>query len=228
MDGLFDRNRDFDETLVRNIVSLREPQELFDDLLDDPLEREVLIAAEMRIKSDASPGIIPRGFHYSTAIGYPFTTEPFMASRYGDGRYPVWYGSQDLDTTIHETAWHMKNELLSIEGLNEVVTRERAIYHVDCRALLLDLTAKSQEYPGLIENDYSFSQQIGRRVQGEGHPGLLAPSARKSDGTNAVIFREDVLNNARIQCYLTYLFDPAHTLMRVERTPGTTYLTIDY
>jgi hypothetical protein len=228
MDGLFDRNRDFDETVVRNIVSLRKSQNLFDDLIDSREEYEILIAAEKRIKTDAAPGVIARGFHYSTAIEYPFKTEYFMASRYGDGTYPVWYGSLDLHTTIYETAWHMRNELLSIEGLDEVVMRERAVYHIDCRAVLIDLAEKTPEHPGLIDCDYSFAQQVGRRVQGEGHPGLLAPSARKPDGTNVVIFRQDVLDNPRIQYYLSYFFDPAQTQMRIERSPGTTFLNISY
>ncbi|MEJ2529715.1 MAG: RES family NAD+ phosphorylase [Gammaproteobacteria bacterium] len=226
MDGLFDRNQDFDQTVVRNIVSLRESQPLFADLVDTAEEHDVLIAAEMRIKSDSAPGIIARGFHYTTAIEYPFKTEHFMASRYGDGSYPVWYGSLDLATTIYETAWHMRSELLCIEGLDEVVVRERAIYHIECRALLIDLSAKAANYPGLIDNDYSFTQQVGRRVQGEGHPGLLAPSARKSDGINSVIFREDVLSNPRFQCSLTYFYNPADSQIKIERTPGTTLMTI--
>ena len=228
MDGLFDRNRDIDETLLRNIVSLRTSQDLFDDLIETPEERDVLVQAEMRIKGDISPGVIARGFHYTTAIGYPFTTQPFMLSRYGNGTYPVWYGSLDLDTTIHETAWHMHNELLAIDGLNEIVIRERAVYEVDCCAVLLDLTGKTTEYPALTDNDYAFTQQVGHRVQGEGHPGLLAPSARKMGGTNAVIFKEHVLDNPRNLCYLTYHFDPMNARMRVERTPGRAYITIDY
>lgn len=228
MDGLFDRNRELDQAVVRNIVSLRESQNLFDDLVDNPDEHELLIAVEMQIKSDAAPGIITRGFSYSKAIEYPFKTEPFMASRYSDGTYPVWYGSLDLDTTIHETAWHMKNELLCIEGLNEVVIRERAVYHVDCRALLIDISNKATDYPNLISNDYTFTQQIGARIQKEGHPGLLAPSARIVDGINTVIFREDVLSNPLLNCYLTYYFNPMESQLKVERTPGKTYLTISY
>jgi hypothetical protein len=228
MDGLFDRNRDFDQTVVRNIVSLRKSQDLFDDLVDTQEEHDLLIAAEMHIKADTPTDVISRGFHYSTAIEYPFKTEPFMASRYGDGTYPVWYGSLDLDSSIYETAWHIKNELLKIEGLNEVVIQERAIYHIDCRAVLIDLSDKAIKYPELIENDYSFPQQAGSRIQKEGHPGLLAPSARKTDGINTVIFREDVLNNPQINCYLTYFFDPSESKVKVERTPGTTLMTIAY
>lgn len=228
MDGLFDRNKDFDQTVVRNIVSLRKSQDLFDDLIDTTEEHDVLIAAEMHIKSDVGPGVIARGFHYSTAIEHPFKTEPFMSSRYGDGTYPVWYGSLDLDTTIYETAWHMRNELLCIEKLDEAVNRERAVYHIDCRALLIDLSNKTIEYPGLIANDYSFTQQVGHRVHREGHPGLLAPSARNTDGINTVIFREDVLGNPNIQCYLTYSFNPMESQIKIEREPGITLMTISY
>jgi len=228
MDGLFDRNRDFNDSIIRNIVSLRESQDLFDDLVDAQDEHDILIAAEMRIKSHAPPGMIQRGFHYSTAIEYPFKTEPFMASRYGDGSYPVWYGALDLETTIYETAWHFKNEILGIAAVDEAVIRERAVYYVDCKAVLIDISEKGYEYPDLIENDYGYCQQTGRRVQNEGHPGLLVPSARNRGGINAVIFRETVLDNPVLHCYLSYFFDPNQSEVRIERDPGTALTIISY
>lgn len=228
MDGLFEHTQDFNDEVLRNIVSLRVSQNLFDDLVDDADETNTLIAAEMRIKNDIEPGAIPRAFHYSTAIEYPFKTEPFMISRYGDGTYPIWYGSLELDTTIYETCWHMFNELSGIEGMNETVTRERAIYCVDCRALLFDLVSKRDDFPDLIAEHYTFTQQVGKRVQREGHPGLLTPSTRHPEGTNAVIFQQDILDNARLNCYLTYTYDPEQNRMSIEREPGNLYLEITY
>jgi len=41
----------------------------------------IATAAEMRVKEGLLSGIIKRGFHYTTAITYPFETEPYLASR---------------------------------------------------------------------------------------------------------------------------------------------------
>lgn len=228
MDGLFDNTQDFNDEALRNIVSLRVSQNLFDDLVDNEEETNTLIAVEMRIKSDLDPGPIPRAFHYSTAIEYPFTTEPFMSSRYGDGTYPIWYGSLAIDTTIHETCWHMFNELSGTEGIDETVIRERAIYSVNCRSLLFDLVSKKEDFPDLIADHYTFTQQVGKRIQQEGHPGLLTPSARDPEGINAVIFSQDALENARLNHYLTYIYDPEQNKISIEREPGNIYLEIEY
>ena len=121
----------------------------------------------------------------------------------------------------------MMREQLKIEGLNEVVYQERAVYDVHCAALLVDLSAKKLQHPALIANDYALTQQIGKRLQGEGHPGLIAPSARAA-GNNVVVFRKEVLSNPRIVCYLNYLFDPIECKTKVERQPGITLLEIKH
>src|SRR5689334_16560531 len=103
MQELFDKTQDFDGDVYRNIVSLRKPEHVFDDLTDDKNLMDLAVAAEMKVKQHIPAGKINRGFYYSAAINYPFETEPYMASRYSDGSFPVWYGSLDLITTVHET-----------------------------------------------------------------------------------------------------------------------------
>ncbi len=226
MQQLFEKSRDFDERLYRNIVSLRETEDLFDDLVGaDPSITDVAYATEMKIKESIPTGQIARSFHYTTAIGYPFTSEPFMASRYGDGTFPVWYGSLELETTIHETAYHMVRDIENVAGVDETVIRERAIFTVACQALLLDLGQKEKTHPNLVADSYAYTQEIGRRLHREGHPGLLAPSAR-CKGINAVILNEKVLNNPLNHCYLLYRYDPAQRHVEVERTVGEIMLTI--
>jgi len=220
MPSLFDKTSDFNDDLLRNIVSLRESIDLFSDLTDgDEFQGEVAIHAEMRIKSEIPTGLIQRGFYYTTAIGYPFETEPYLCSRYGNGMFGVWYGSLELDTTIHETAYHMIQEESRVEGARGPITRERAVYQVHCRAVLIDLRGKEREFSSLISNDYSLTHQIGERLHNEGHPGLLAPSAR-CDGTNLVSFSPSILSNPRNHCYLTYRCYPERQTVSVEREQG--------
>jgi hypothetical protein len=226
---IFSKSTDFNQDVYRNIVSLRESRDLFDDLTDgDPVLSSLAIEAEARVKENIPKGLIERGYHYSQAIGYPFETQHFMASRYGDGKFGVWYGSADrMETTIFESSFHMIQDESNIEGLNEIVVRERAVYLIHCEAILFDIVGKEKAFPQLVANDYSFTQAIGRRLSQEGHPGLLAPSAR-CKGINSVIFNPEVLDSPRHHCYLTYRLDPATRKVEVERQPGEILMVVDF
>jgi len=220
MPALYDVARDVSEDVYRNIVSLRTAQDLFDDLTaeDEELSRTA-VELEAHVKRNLPAGLINRGYAYSTAIGYPFETQPSMLSRFGDGTFGVWYGALEGETTIHETAYHMMKAELGVAGLDEIVVRERGVYWVFCNAVLFDLTGKCDAFPLLVARDYHFTQQAGRRMKTEGHPGLLARSAR-CRGTTAAIFNPAVLSNPRLAYYLTYAFDPASMTVKVERAPG--------
>lgn len=227
--SLFDRTRDFDGDAYRNIVSLRESEDLFSDLSDgDGYLSAVATAAEMKVKSGIPSGFLQRGFHYTTSITYPFEHEPYLRTRYGNGSFGVWYGALALDTTIHETAFHMVKEEAGIEGNHGPIIRERAVYLVRCRALLIDLIGKGKAFPGLVANDYGLTQQIGERLHKEGHPGLLAPSARHEGGINLVALTPNVLSNPRSFCYLTYSCDPVRRMATVERQPGEILTTLRF
>lgn len=218
---LFDTTRDFDGDAYRNIVSLRESEDLFSDLSEGDEHLSALAAAaEMKVKSGVPAGIVHRGFHYTTSITYPFEHEPYLSTRYGNGSYGVWYGALALDTTIYETAFHMVREESGIEGNRGPIIRERAVYLVHCRALLIDLTAKAKAFPQLVADNYGFTRQIGERLHREGHPGLLAPSARHKGGASLVALTPTVLDNPRPFCYLTYSCDPVQRVVAVERQPG--------
>ncbi len=227
--ALFDKTRDFDGDAYRNIVSLRESEDLFSDLSDgDEQLSAIAAAAEIKVKSTIPSGFLQRGFRYTTSITYPFEQEPYLRTRYGNGSFGVWYGALALDTTIHETAFHMVKEEAGIEGNHSPIIRERAVYLVRCRALLIDLSRKGKAFPGLVADDYGFTQQIGERLHQEGHPGLLAPSARHSGGTNLVALTPAVLSHPRSFCYLTYSCDPVQKVVTVERQPGEILTVLRY
>ena len=228
---LFDKTADFDGQSYRNVTSLRESEDLFDDLADgDEGASAIAAEAEMRVKDhliDRFPENFYRSFHYTRSIiDYPFKSEPYLFTRFGDGTYGLWYGSLEMKTTVFETGFHMIKAELAVEGLDEVVVRERAVCRVRCRAILIDLRGKQKSFAKLLADDYGFTQQIGRRMNKEGHPGILVPSARIK-GTNLVIFNPDVLSDPRLHCYLTYFFDPLTLNIRVERSVGRTWLKVD-
>lgn len=226
---MLDQSRDFDQDVLRNIVSLRTSRDLFADLSQgDPELSRLAAELEMRGKRNIPAGIINRGFHYTTAILYPFVHEPYLHTRFGNGSFGVWYGSLALETGIRETTHHMIQSDLGVEGLDETVVRERAVYLVHCRAVLIDLTRKAGEHSALVADDYAFTQSLGARLNREGHPGLLAPSARHQGGTNLAAFRPEVLSDPRQHCFLIYYLDPLARRLWVERQPGENILELAF
>lgn len=198
--------------LYRNIVSLRETQHLFDDLTNDPVDWQAAQQVEMDSKPlpyKSPQPIIDRPFEeaeFLDAIQHPFEAGNWASSRFSRGNYGVWYGSKEVQTTVHETVFHWRQGLLADSGWEdrEGVVIERRIHKVRCDTHLIDLTLMATRWLELRSDNYDFCQELGSVVQEEGHPGLWTPSAR-CDGTNAVLFTPDPLSDPTVHCYLTYV-----------------------
>jgi hypothetical protein len=230
--ALYDQALHYEGDLYRNVVSLRVSQNLADDLSDDPADADLFADAELRTKPRLPVPAINRPFEtgYGQAVLYPFVQPHWFATRFSDGRYAAWYGSLDLETTVHETVYHFRRRLIEEVGLTrhgKPIIGERRVYRVAADALLIDLRSKLAEEPGLVDRDsYAVCQRIGRELQQRRHPGVLTRSARCA-GDNAVLFDQRYLSDVRDHCYLTYRYDPADGAVVVERTPGTAWLRLN-
>lgn len=210
----------------RNVVSLRRSQDLFDDLADDDRARSLLAAAEMAGKPPQYRDVpaVNRPFDEAkltdevlAAIGYPF--RHVTESRYSDGRWGVWYGASDVETTVRETVYHWRKFLEDAQDLQlpAEVVQERRVYRVRCTAALLDLRPLVPRRPELIHPaDYGFCRELGARLHAERHPGLVTVSAR-GRGDVAAVFTPAVLERPRDHCYLSYRYRPHEDLVRVIR-----------
>ena len=221
---------DIHRDAMRNIVSLRESQDLFDDLTDDSAEWLLAQKVEAEVKPPlyrSQTPIIHRPFEdaeWFSAIAWPF--KHWQSSRFSDGSYGVWYGSDTVAITVYESVFHWYCGLLSDAGFErEVVSAERKVYAVACNAALLDFRQVTAEYPQLLHpSDYAFPQMIGARMQREGHPGLLIQSVRRPQGENLAVFNPNVLSNPRLHCQLTYRLDGER--ITVEKHPGTVWMSM--
>ena len=233
MSSLFDRLAlaDVHQDLLRNIVSLRRSQDLFDDLSEHPQEWLLAQEVEGEVKPpsyrSATP-ILDRPFEdaeWFHAISWPF--RHWQSSRFSDGSHGVWYGSESVETTVHESAYHWYRGLLSDAGFEGLeVTAERKVYAVACDAALLDLRDKARDHPGLLHpSDYGWCQSVGARIHREGHPGLLTWSVRRAGGENAAIFHPGVLSRPRLHGALTYRLEDGR--IRVHKRAGTDWLVLD-
>jgi hypothetical protein len=219
---------DYHGDLLRNIKGIRVAQSLFDDLSADPADQAVAIAAETAGRAPSPAPLITRPFDYGTVITYPFVPHNWHATRYSDGLdYGVWYGSFEMETTVFESVYHWHRFVMdSYAGENRAIQADRRVFGVRCEAILVDLRGKEAAQPALLDrNHYGFTQRVGRYLKDQGQNGLLVKSAR-CDGTNAAILRQQVLSEVRDACYLTYWMNPAEDRVRVERTPGTAWLSI--
>ena len=100
-------NVEFRDDLTRNIKTIRESQNLFDDLSADPRDWAVATTAETEERMPTSAAVITRPFDYGTVISYSFDPSNWHATRFSDARrFGVWYGSLDVKTTVYETVFH--------------------------------------------------------------------------------------------------------------------------
>lgn len=221
-------NVDFHDDLVRNIPGLRRSQNLFDDLSDDPADWDIAIAAERAQRPEAAAALISRPFDYGTVISYSFDSAHWQATRYADGTaYGVWYGSLEIETTVHETAWHWYRFVRdSFAAEDREIVTERRVFDVRCDALLIDLRGQHVRHPGLVSRrSYAFTQAVGRYVHEQGLNGLLAQSAR-CDGVNAAVFKPERLSRVRDRTFLTYRLNPVRDAFTAERTPGRSWIRL--
>jgi hypothetical protein len=227
-EDLFAANADFHGDLVRNIPGIRPSQHLFDDLSPDAADWDIAIAAEGAKRSPTAAALISRPFDYGSVISYSFDSAHWQATRFSDGTsYGVWYGSLDVETTVHETAWHWYRFVLdSYAGEDREIVTDRRVFDVRCDALLIDLRSKERIHPGLVSRkSYAFAQRVGRYVHEQQLNGLLAPSARCA-GTNAAIFRPERLSKVRDRTFLTYRLNVVRDTFVAERTQGRKWIRL--
>lgn len=213
---------DIHQDVIRNIVSLRQSQDLFDDLSDNASEWLLAQKVENEVKPPpyrSSTPIIDRPFEdaeWFNAIAWPF--KHWQNSRFSDGSFGVWYGSDSVETTIYESAYHWYSGLLKDAGFDtQIVAVERKVYSVACQAALLDFRKESNKHEGLLHaSDYTFCHSVGARIHREGHPGLVTQSVRRSDGENFAIFNSAVLSKPRHNCQLTYRLEQGRIVVEKE------------
>lgn len=227
---LFDKPVHFQERAYRNIVGLRHSRNVFHRLADDDDDTAAAINAEMRTRSRKTQPLINRPFEpWYGVVGFPFDHRNWGQSRYTDGSFGVWYGSQSAETTVAETTSHFAHELAG-RGLDQhdrAIIRERRVMTAHVDALLFDLRGKQTDFPGLVATDsYEFTQQVGRVIHAGHHPGLMAPSARRTDGVNIDVFHPNYLSHPKDFCYLTYRYHPNDGRIEVEREQGEIWMTL--
>jgi hypothetical protein len=229
---LFQYSQALDNEPVFRNINYHPGPDAFSDLLDpgEPSGEATVLAFQKATRMRATVNevaALDQTSLFHIAIQRVFQRAMFYPSRYGDGSFPVWYGCLDPQTTIHETAYHMLREEKDLAGRQGEVVRRRIVCRVSCTAILIDLTRDRTFFPHLTDpSNYSFTQQIGKRIRDEQHPGLLCPSARHPDGKNAAVFNGACLSNPELLEHLVYRLNLKSMTLEVLRD-GQIITTLD-
>ncbi len=204
---LFEISEKFSANVKRNVASVSKSSEAFSSLINNDEDNAAVadLAIHLARESISRQNNLD-SFYYTTAIEYPFKTQPYMQTRYSDGTFPVWYGSMGYLTTIYETAYHCVKDFLSSEIINETdsIIRKRTIYDINCQSYLLNIVGKEVKYPDLVNNNYVFTNSLAREAKTNKIPGIMSPSARHHQGININIFNIDVLSSPKHNMNLSY------------------------
>lgn len=128
----------------------------------------------------------------SDLLDNPFRRK-FERSRFSDGSFPVFYSSLDTKTAEAESKYHLPRYAGRPKHSRTMFYRR-----FSCRfeGIEKDLRPKLGEWPDLIHSsDYTFCNRLGEEAQASGVDGILAPSARRSEGTNLPVFRRGALHD---------------------------------
>jgi len=211
-----------DTQLNKTMALTADDARLFDDIASNPYECDLALAMEARTTTAMSEPVVQQPFIHSVTPTWPFFRVHWHATRYSDGtRYPAWYGSPDLSTTVFEAVHHwlrFVNDSFP-EQENDVVG-ERGLYQVECHGELVDLSSMPPEASRRGTRTIQASQRLGKLVHGRGRQGLLEQSPYRDPGLLVAIFRQSVLGNPRPRGMLRYRWNRASDEIIIEHPPG--------
>ena len=209
MFDIIDRITNLNSGVLRNTPGVNLNFNVFDDLSDDPtawMEAQRTVESPLRFTKSQ--------LHYN-AIDFVFLQRSWMPTRFGDGSFPVWYGSLELETTFAETVFHWKQTILNdafelFSNYKEPIYTARTVFNTKCQSTLADLRGKETQLPSLIEKStkYHDTQSIGLKFSKEGMPGLITKSARQENGTNVVVFNKNILATPSVNGDFLYEITP--------------------
>ena len=184
--------RNIQETVVRFHRRRHDDDFLRDQNLDPIQLTEVRAFLRSRAMSNSLDDLVDGLFKPKPRLwktGYP-------ESRYSDGSFPAGYFSLDAATAEAEVQhWFCAKFVGKPSGPR---TAWYSRFTCDFEGNVKDLRPMEAAWPELtLDSDYTFCNKLGDQAVSTGLHGLLAPSARRSRGTNVPVFKRRALSNPR-------------------------------
>lgn len=162
------------------------------DRLRDEVGDISLVPAEERLFGPGSGPIMAAFTHLNP-----------QGSRFGDGSHGVFYCGREKETAIAETRHH--SALFMGATAEPPMRLQMRLYTVAAEGEAVDLRKAAQADPRIVDpDDYGHAQSIGRKLRGEGAPGILYPSVRRPGGECLAALRPGILRDCLHAAYLEY------------------------
>jgi len=212
------KNEPFEGFVFRNIYTIKNSQNLFDELCDTAEEKNILeYWSEKSSFIDHKKPQYHRFAQYSEIENTPFPPTPEILaplidaceSRFSDGTFGIWYSALDEQTTISETLyWTYKWWKKDIEAAKNPYVTDRKIFQAKIKtAKTYNLTSMAKEFPELMhKNDYTFCRSIGKYAKENSVEALLTLSVRHDGGICVPIFTPDIIEKIQFMRFYHYTF----------------------
>ncbi|MES2613836.1 MAG: RES family NAD+ phosphorylase [Bdellovibrionota bacterium] len=212
------KNKIFDGHVFRNIYTIKNSQNLFDELCDTKEENSILnYWSEQTSYIDHKKPQQYRFAQYAEIANTPFPPTPEILSplmkagksRFSDGSFGVWYSALDEKTSISETLyWSYRHWKKDIEIAKNPYVTDRKIFRAKIKTTkLCDLSEMVQEFPNLIhKEDYTFCQNLGKSGRENLVEAFLTLSVREEGGKCMPIFVPQIIEQVQFIRFWHYTF----------------------
>lgn len=181
------------------LESLSLPANVISDLTElDAATNERKIAERGR-NAAISPGELLYGVPEAHIVNAAFTHPGPHGGRFNDSRRGAWYAGIDLETSIHEVAFH-KRRFLKDARIAERISFNYADFLADFSGQYHFLDDSEREQclqPDPIPQCYGPSQALANSLLYSGSSGIVYPSVRHSGGTCISCFRPALVFHPR-------------------------------
>ena len=146
-----------------------------------------------------SPGELLYGVPEAHIVNAAFTHPGQHGGRFNDSRRGAWHAGIDLETSIHEVAFH-KRRFLKDGRISGRLNFNYADFLADFSGqfhFLDDSECEQCLHPGPIPQCYGPSQALANSLLYSGSSGIVYPSVRRSGGTCIACFRPALVFHPR-------------------------------
>lgn len=181
------------------LESLPLPAHVISDLTElDTATNECKVAERGR-NAAISPGELLYGVPEAHIVNAAFTHPGPLGGRFNDSRRGAWYAGVDLETSIHEVAFH-KRRFLKEGRISERINFDYADFLADFSGQFHFLDDSERErclQPDPIPQCYGPSQALANSLLYTGSSGIVYTSVRRSGGTCIACFRPALVFHPR-------------------------------
>jgi hypothetical protein len=196
----------------RVINSRYPPIDVFERIAD-PTDWDALLAIEQltnpRVRQEIGEiSLVPLEERVSGA-GASWVMGAFThrgkASRFTDGSYGVYYAARELETSVHETAYHFGRFLRATNEPRGTEMELRVLVSSKLDQIFHDIR---RGFPELHDpDDYTKAQAFARALRASDSFGLVYRSVRRKDHDCLAVFRPKAIPRPRQGAHLRYHFD---------------------